>query len=312
MLAFARRQELQAEPSDIRRLVSGMADLLDRSLGTGIEIVIRHASAIGQVMVDRNQLEMAMLNLAVNARDAMPRGGPLVLDAHEDTLAIDNRLGLAPGRYAVLSVIDGGEGMDEATLQRAIEPFFTTKGVGKGTGLGLSMAHGVAEQLGGRLELQSKPGHGTTASLWLPVVQQAPHTVEPTEEKAAAPDLAPLDILAVDDDALVLMNTVAMLEDGGHRVASAHSARDALELMKCQKFDLLITDQGMPGMTGAELIEQVRRHHPGLPIVLATGYAELPPGVTVDVPRLAKPFTQEQLLRAIGEAAGTAGILRKD
>jgi len=306
MLAFARRQELQAEPTDIRLLVSGMADLLDRSLGASIEIVIRHASAIGPVMVDRNQLEMAVLNLAVNARDAMPNGGLLVLDAHEDALAIDNPLGLAPGRYAVLSVIDRGEGMDEATLQRAIEPFFTTKGVGKGTGLGLSMAHGVAEQLGGRLQLRSKAGEGTTASLWLPVLRQAPRVIEPAQAQAVTPDLAPLEILVVDDDALVLMNTAAMLEDRGHRVTSAYSAREALDLLQRRKFDLLVTDQGMPGMSGAELIEQVQREQPGLAIVLATGYAELPPGIAVNVPRLAKPFTQEQLLRTVGDAVASS------
>jgi len=302
MLAFARRQELEAEPTDVRLLVSGMADLLDRSLGASIEIVIRHASAIGPVMVDRNQLEMAVLNLAVNARDAMPKGGLLVIDAHEDTLAADNPLGLAPGRYAVLSVIDRGGGMDDATLQRAIEPFFTTKGVGKGTGLGLSMVHGIAEQLGGRLQLQSKVGEGTTASLWLPVLLQMPSPIEPEPAQAAAPDLAPLDILAVDDDALVLMNTATMLEDCGHHVTSAYSAREALDLLQVRKFDLLVTDQGMPGMSGAELIEQVRRERPDLAIVLATGYAELPRGIALDVPRLAKPFTQEQLLRAVGEA----------
>ncbi|MGH7293085.1 MAG: response regulator, partial [Myxococcota bacterium] len=271
------------------------------------EIVIRHASAIGPVMADRNQLEMAVLNLAVNARDAMPNGGLVVLDAHEDTLAIDNPFGLAPGRYAVLSVIDRGDGMDDATLQRAVEPFFTTKGVGKGTGLGLSMTHGVAEQLGGRLQLQSREGEGTTASLWLPVLVQVPRAIEPVHEHAGPPDLAPLDILAVDDDALVLMNTAAMLEDCGHRVTSAYSAREALDLLRQRKFDLLVTDQGMPGMTGGELIDQVRREQPGLAIILATGYAELPRGIAVDVPRLAKPFTQDQLLRSVGDAVVGAG-----
>ena len=302
MLAFARRQELQAEPTDIRLLISGMAELLHRSLGSGIDVTIRHTSAIGMVMVDRNQLEMAVLNLAVNARDAMPCGGPLMLDAREEMLATGNRLGLEPGPYAVLSVIDRGEGMDEATMRRATEPFFTTKGVGKGTGLGLSMVHGLAEQLGGRLNLESKLGEGTTVSLWLPVTRHAPHAT-PADPAGETPPKAapPMDILAVDDDALVLMNTAAMLEDRGHRVSVAYSGREARALLERQRFDLLITDQGMPGMTGAELIEHVRTEHPGLPIVLATGYAELPAGLAVNVPRIAKPFLQAELLRVIND-----------
>jgi len=303
MLAFARRQELQAEPTDVRALLTGMADLLDRSLGSGIDIVIRHRSAIGQVMVDRNQLEMAILNLAVNSRDAMPDGGLLVLDAREETLAPGNEHNLAPGRYAVLSVIDKGEGMSAETLQRAIEPFYTTKEIGKGTGLGLSMAHGLAEQLRGRLQLESTLGKGTTASLWLPVMRQPLRVAVPEPETETKPDdLPPLDILAVDDDALVLLNTASMLEDRGHRVTVAYSGREARALLKGQKFDLLVTDQGMPGMTGAELIDHVRAEHPGLAIVLATGYAELPPGVLTTVPRVAKPFTQDQLLQVIRQA----------
>jgi PAS domain S-box-containing protein len=299
MLAFARRQELEAEPTDIRTLVSGMADLLDRSLGSAIHIVIRFTPAIGQVMLDRNQLEMALLNLAVNARDATPAGGELVLEAREETLAPGNVFALEPGRYAVLSVIDQGTGMDEATLTRATEPFYTTKGPGKGTGLGLSMVHGLAEQLGGRLHLVSAPGKGTTASLWLPVMTRPPAAEPAPLREPAVPEIAPISILAVDDDALVLINTAAMLEDRGHRVAIAYSGSEALELLKRETFDLLITDQGMPGMTGAELIEQAQRLYPGLPIVLATGYAELPPGAALSVPRIAKPFRQGQLLEIV-------------
>jgi PAS domain S-box-containing protein len=301
MLAFARRQELQAEATDIRLLISGMADLLHRSLGSGINVVIRHTSAIGMVMVDRNQLEMALLNLALNARDAMPGGGPLVLDAREEMLATGNQMGLEPGPYAVLSVIDRGEGMDEATMQRATEPFFTTKGVGKGTGLGLSIVHGLAEQLRGRLDLKSRLGEGTTASLWLPVMRHAPRAMSQSASVLLSKEAPPMDILAVDDDALVLMNTAAMLEDRGHRVSVAYSGTEARRLLEKQRFDLLITDQGMPGMSGAELIAHVRTDHPALPIVLATGYAELPAGLAVNVPRIAKPFLQAELLRMIND-----------
>ncbi len=303
MLAFARRQDLRAEPTDIGVLLAGMAELLHSSLGAGISLSIRHTSGIKPVMVDRNQLEMAVLNLAVNARDAMPEGGSLILDLGERTLAAESELGLPAGRYVVLSVIDHGTGMDADTLKRAIEPFYTTKGAGKGTGLGLSMAHGLAEQLHGRLHLDSTPGRGTTASLWIPVTSEplGPAGAAAANEPAPA-EPAALDILAVDDDALVLINTAAMLEDAGHRVQVAYSAREALEQMGRQAFDLLVTDQGMPGMTGAELIARAREDHPAMAIVLATGYAELPPNTALDVPRVAKPFMQEDLMRGVRAA----------
>ena len=302
MLAFARRQDLQAEPTDIRVLLAGMAELLEGSLGSGITLSIRHTSGIKPVLVDRNQLEMAVLNLAVNARDAMPEGGALILDLGNRSLAPDNELGLAPGRYAVLSVIDQGTGMDAETLKRAVEPFYTTKGAGKGTGLGLSMVHGLAEQLHGRLQLESAPGRGTTASLWIPVTLLPIASAPAGDAKPAPAELPPLDVLAVDDDVLVLTNTAAMLEDDGHRVKVAFSGREALDLMRRQRFDLLVTDQGMPGMTGAELIARVRQDHPGMAIVLATGYAELPPHTAVDVPRVSKPFLQEDLMRGVRAA----------
>jgi PAS domain S-box-containing protein len=224
MLAFARRQNLNPEAVAIPELVNDMTDLLDRSLGPNISIVVRFPPVMGAVLVDRNQLEMALLNLAVNARDAMPRGGAMTIEAREQELAATNAFALRSGRYAVLSIIDHGEGMDESTVLRATEPFFTTKGVGKGTGLGLSMVHGLAEQSGGRFILKSKSGEGTTASLWLPVIP-APAGGAPS--KTAPDDAAfaltkPLAILAVDDDALVLMNTAAMLDDRGHRVTMAY------------------------------------------------------------------------------------------
>jgi signal transduction histidine kinase len=304
MLAFARRQILNPVTVSIPTLVNDMTDLLDRSLGANISIAVRFPPAMGAVLADRNQLEMAVLNLAVNARDAMPGGGAITIEAREQELAAANAMTLNPGRYAVLSVIDHGEGMDETTLQRATEPFFTTKGVGKGTGLGLSMVHGLAAQSGGRFVLKSKAGEGTTASLWLPIVKGAAATAE-THSPADDPAFAltkPLTILAVDDDALVLMNTAAMLDDQGHRVTMAYSGKEALKILRGgATFDLLITDQGMPGMTGAELIETVRAERPHLPIVLATGYDELPAEMARGVPRLLKPFMQSQLLQVVKE-----------
>ncbi len=209
-------------------------------------------------------------------------------------------LSLGEGRYVRLQVKDQGHGMDAATLARATEPFFTTKGVGKGTGLGLSMVHGLAEQLGGRLQLESREGQGTTASLWIPVAGgEAEAPAAPVPATDAARSLA---ILAVDDDALILVNTAAMLEDLGHEVTIAYSGREALAaLASMPHVDLVVTDHAMPGMTGTQLVEAIRRTHPALPVLLATGYAELPNGESTKVPRLNKPFLQAHLARAIAD-----------
>jgi PAS domain S-box-containing protein len=305
MLAFARRQHLNPVPVAIPDLVNGMTDMLDRSLGANIRLAVRFSPGMSTVLVDRNQLEMAVLNLAVNARDAMPRGGVINIEAHEQELAETNAFALPAGRYAVLSITDRGEGMDETTLLRAREPFFTTKGVGKGTGLGLSMVHSMAEQSGGRLVLKSKRGEGTTATLWFPALSAAASSAYPETCHDNSP-LAlskPLAVLVVEDDALVVLNTAAMLEDQGHRVTTAYSGKEALQILRSgEAFDLLITDQGMPGMTGAELIETVRAERPDLAIVLATAYDELPAAVARGVPRLLKPFMQAQLLQSVKEA----------
>jgi len=251
-----------------------------------------------------NKLELALLNLAVNARDAMPNGGPLVIAAREEALPPPG-IGLKAGNYICLSVTDHGMGMDEATLAKATEPFFTTKGVGKGTGLGLSMVHGMGEQSGGRLVLKSREGEGTTAELWLPVAEvQAAVGLERRDlrqdHKSA---ILALPVLAVDDDALVLMNTSAMLEDIGHTVFGAKSGKEALNILRRERdIDLVITDQAMPQMTGTELAKAIRAEWPRLPIIMATGYSELPPGAAADLPRLAKPFSQEEIARAV-EAA---------
>jgi CheY-like chemotaxis protein len=201
-------------------------------------------------------------------------------------------------------VADTGQGMDEATLARATEPFFTTKGVGKGTGLGLSMIHGFAEQIGGSFELESEPGSGTAAHLRLPVAESG--TPEPAARSDDADELVicrPLVVLAVDDDPLVLMNTVAMLEDQGHKVVEAASGEEALGLFAATPgIDLIITDQAMPAMTGIELVRAVRERRPALPAVIATGYGELPEADALDYRRLGKPFGAGQLAKAVLEA----------
>ena len=306
MLAFARRQELNPELVRIPDLVEGMRGLFERSVGPDVFIRTLFAPNLPNVCVDANQLETALLNLVVNARDAMPRGGTISIDAAECHLAEGDPLGAAAGRYLCLSVTDTGEGMDDATLQRAMEPFFTTKGVGKGTGLGLSMAHGLAEQSGGKLRLASTQGAGTTVEIWLPAAEasmaftaclDAPMQTD-TRNRT-------LTIMVVDDDHLVRVNAAAMLEDLGHTVIEADCGAAALDLLKLgRKIDLLITDQLMPGMTGLQLADRVKHMLPELPILLATGYTEQPSQGDKSLPRLAKPFTQAELAEAVQAAYG--------
>jgi PAS domain S-box-containing protein len=307
MLAFARRQDLELQPVDIPDLVRGMTELLQRSLGPSISIETRFALALPKVWADANQIESALLNLIVNARDAMPDGGTIIIAAQPAAIADGEPGPLAPGRYVRLAVADTGEGMDANTLARAAEPFFTTKGVGKGTGLGLSMVHGLVEQLKGRMAISSHKGQGTTVEVWLPAAPAAARTAgmtsEAPEPPAAARPAGPMRILAVDDDALVLMNTASMLEDLGHQVLSAESAAQALEVLHRETVALVITDQAMPGMTGAQLAATIAPEWPGLPVLLVTGYAELPDGVGVGIPILSKPFSLHQLADAIAAIA---------
>ncbi len=300
MLAFARRQDMDVRPLDLASLVGGMSDLLEHSLGKDVEIQTDFPQSLGPVVADQNQLELALLNLCVNARDAMKRGGRIVIAAREEETDLRHISGLPPGKYVCLSVTDTGEGMDMDTLARASEPFFTTKGVGKGTGLGLSMVHGMAEQMGGRLLIRSKPGEGTTAEIWL-ASASGPAQAQDISIEAPKPrdGLRKLRVLAVDDDRLVLFNTVAMLEDLGHEVVEAGSGGEALELLAQQGFDLVITDQSMPRMSGTQLMDAIAQNWPGTKMILATGYAELPGGIEVKVPRLGKPFAEQDLKRVI-------------
>ncbi len=297
MLAFARRQPLNTKALDVAQLVTNMGELLRRSLGPSVELALDFPSNLPHVQADENQLELALLNLAVNARDAMPGGGTIRIGASRETVSGNHAL--TSGTYVRLWVSDDGEGMDENTLARAAEPFFTTKGVGKGTGLGLAMVHGMAAQSGGRLLIKSEKGIGTTAEIWLPLSEYLAAAQAEGEKAAEAAGPKALTVLAVDDDALVLFNTTAMLEDLGHTVVEAYSARDALTELAARKFDLVITDQAMPHMTGAQLVAEIRKTQPGLPVIVATGYAELPPGTVDDVQLLNKPFTENQLEAAL-------------
>jgi len=299
MLAFARNYELNKEVIDISTLVHGMKDLVERSIGPSFNIETRFPLSLNPVEADANQLELALLNLSLNARDAMADGGEIVLAAREENITAGHRSGLEAGRYIRLSVTDTGEGMDQETLLRATEPFFTTKGVGKGTGLGLSMVHGFAEQSGGRFILHSQKGAGTTAKLLLPVAKTSTTPIAGTPAPPAKA-LRPLTILAVDDDALVLMNTVHMLEDLGHTVFEAYSGNEALEILRREdSIDLVVTDQAMPKMTGTELAKIIKRQWPDIPVLLATGYADRVRGDDIGLPKLTKPYMQRELADAI-------------
>jgi len=302
LLAFSRRQDLRIDPVDMLALVTGMEDLLKRSVGSTIVIKTDVPDHLPLVSADANQVELALLNLVVNARDAMPDGGEIRISlngVHQATPSGD----LAAGDYVVLSVVDQGYGMDRDTLQKAVEPFFSTKELGKGTGLGLSMIHGLASQLKGDLKLTSELGKGTRAELWVPAATSEITNKSAVVEATIDPTVSasgPKRILLVDDDVLIAMSSADMLMDLGHDVVEAHSGKEALEqLGDGSGFDLLITDYSMPGMTGADLTVAVRHVVPKLPILIASGYAELPPGVELDVARLGKPYTQEQLAREL-------------
>ncbi len=295
LLAFARRQDLQPKPTDIIGLVAGMSALIERSVGPLVKLTIDAPETLPAVRIDPNQLEMALLNLAVNARDAMPEGGEMTIRLEDALLDRDDGQGLAAGAYVRLLVTDTGVGMDEATLSRAIEPFFSTKGVGKGTGLGLSMVHGLAEQSGGVFRLASTPGEGVCAELWLPVA--GAEAEEPVRAPAPQGIGRSATILLVDDDVLIAGSAVEMLRDLGHTVVEANSGEQALKAVDDLngRLDLVITDHAMPGMTGAELAKRLKALNPTLPILLATGYADLGEGEGSALPRLAKPYTQTQL-----------------
>jgi PAS domain S-box-containing protein len=298
MLAFARKQDLKPVIVDVPELVRGMSALL--KFDPAIRVETRFPIELAKVKVDANQLELAILNLAVNARDAMTVGGGTISIAAREEQAAD---GLAEGRYIAISVSDTGCGMDAETLKHAHEPFFTTKGVGKGTGLGLSMVKGLAEQSGGVLRLKSQIGEGTTAEIWLPVTQDEQVPTRPTEEPSRAmARIRPLSVLVVDDDLLVLDSVAAMLDDLGHAVIEARSGEEAVQLLRrTPKIDIVITDYAMPGMNGLQLADAVAAEHPGTPMVICTGYAELLGTAQPHLPRISKPFDQAALVAVIEE-----------
>ncbi|MES3056188.1 ATP-binding protein [Sphingomonas faeni] len=301
LLAFARRQALQPRAVDIGALIDGLVDLIRRSLGPSITVVLEVPRHLSSARVDPNQLELALLNLAINARDAMPGGGRLTLSVSQSVVDDRNMVGLAAGSYVRLTAADTGTGMDRATLARATEPFFSTKGVGKGTGLGLSMVHGLAAQSGGTLRLTSEPGAGTAVELWLPATTETPvDTIETASEPVQARQGAK--VLLVDDEDLVRAATADMLRDIGYVVIEMASASQALSAIRSGvDADILVSDYLMPGMTGGQLIGELRSSGNRMPALLVTGYAAAGEDVPDDIIRLAKPFRQVDLAARVDE-----------
>ncbi len=316
LLAFARQQELTPVAVKPAALFSSVRELLNHMLGRSIRVEEDLAPDLWNLRADPNQLELALLNLAANARDAMRDGGCLRLAARNATIVsvTSTFIGArpqtraAPGDYVVLTVSDTGSGMDENALARAADPFFTTKGPGKGTGLGLSMVYGFTEQSGGAMVLASKPGVGTTVELWLPKTLEpvpGPATDAAAMPPVPSPSERSLRILLVDDDPLIVAGTIGMLEELGHVVVhSAASGEEALTVLSAgEPLDLLVTDHVMPGMSGATLAIKARAQRPGLPVLIASGFAELDALTEISGARLRKPYSLGDLATALAPFA---------
>jgi CheY-like chemotaxis protein len=272
-----------------------MAELILSTTGPQIKVVFDLAADLPPARADANQLEMAILNLSVNARDAMEHGGgALRISVDVEAVGPGSASELRPGAYVRLRVTDTGVGMSEEVAAKAIEPFFSTKGVGKGTGLGLSMVHGLVTQLGGRMTIDSEPGKGTTVELWLPQSEQG--TAAPSlESTQSAPPSKVRRALVVDDEDLVRITVADMIAELGFEVVEGSSAEEALErLADGQTFDVLVTDHLMPGLSGAALAYEVRQRWPQIRTVIISGYADAD-GVGPDLLRLNKPFRQDEL-----------------
>jgi PAS domain S-box-containing protein len=313
LLAFARRQQLEPRAVDIEALRDAVSDLLTHTLGGLVAFEWKIDNGIWSVFADQAQLELALVNLIINARDAMPDGGTVVVRAENRTAAGDEASGLGAGDYVRIAVEDNGSGIARHNLEKVMEPFFTTKEVGKGSGLGLSMVYGFAKQSNGAFRLDSELGVGTTAELWLPRAPKAAASpvAEPVVTKRRP--LRPLRVLLVDDHPEVRSTTAAVLGDGGHDVIEAGNGAHAIELLKehdCA-FDLLITDYAMPHLSGTDFLREARGLCPEVPALLITGYAETemirdrPAGVEL----LLKPFTAIALEAAILRSCGASALV---
>jgi signal transduction histidine kinase/ActR/RegA family two-component response regulator len=305
LLAFARRQHLNPRPVDIRAVVDGAQEILGQTVGPEIRLVIRSEPATYAAWADANQLELAILNLALNARDAMPIGGTLRIEVgnrrrERGPAAAD----LPPGSYVVVSVSDTGGGMSPEVLAHACEPFFTTKEAGRGSGLGLSIVHGFAAQSGGSVEISSSPGQGTTVELWLPQAKNKPiGAAEPVPEEVCAIERWPARLLVCDDDLDVLAFVGTILRDAGYTISETDSPARALEAIDGQQtIDLLLVDYAMPGMNGLALIDHAQARRPDLKVLLMSGHTDvLQAGNACGIPLLRKPFKVADLRKRVGE-----------
>jgi len=270
MLSFSRSRDIAPQPLDINSIIRDSDALIQRTVETLVEVTYSLDDDLWHAIADRVQFEVCILNLAGNARDAMPLGGRLVFMTRNVSFTASTSPGIAPGDYVRISVTDTGAGMTEETRARAFEPFFTTKGVGKGTGLGLSQVYGFADQLGGTARITSVLGEGTTVTIWLPrALADAASQPEAPEGETQA--FAPIRILLVDDDEAVRSLTAEMLADLGHAVATADSGAAALAMLGAgERVDLLLSDFAMPGMMGAQLAEEALKLRPGLPVLFMT------------------------------------------
>lgn len=302
LLSFSRQRDLRLQAVDVNQVITGMNDLLTRTLGGVIRIERQLTDGLWTAVVDPDQLELAILNLCINARDAMVENGVLTLSTRNETVEEGRIAELSGGNYVVISVVDTGSGIPPEVLARVLEPFFTTKEVGKGTGLGLPMVYGLAQQSGGTVTIQSTVGAGTTVELYLSRAA-AEQEDGPHEEQTVAADAPKVRILLVDDDAEVRTVTAAYLTEMGHRVVEAADGSSALDILKADdQLDVLIADFAMPGMTGTDLADKVREVRPDLGILLVTGYADpkrLPDGYLM----LHKPFSRTDLAAKVTEAA---------
>jgi PAS domain S-box-containing protein len=306
LLAFARRQKLEPHPINLVSLQEAVSDLLTHTMGGLVEIEWNVSKDVWDAFADQAQLELALVNLIINARDAMPAGGKVVIAVENRKLAEDHVPGLA-GDFVRLAITDNGTGISSSDLEKVMEPFFTTKDVGKGSGLGLSMVYGFAKQSNGAFRIESELGKGTTAELWLP---RAPMHAKVADDQPKEPKrrakLPKLSVLLVDDHAEVRATTAAVLEDSGHTVFQAANGKEALDVLKTQacKCDLLISDYAMPHLSGTEFLREARTICPDVPALIITGYAEAerisdrPEGVEI----LMKPFTPSALEAAIARA----------
>jgi signal transduction histidine kinase len=312
MLAFSRKQELVLRPVDINASISGMRDLLTRTLGKMVRLEYDLAEDLWHATADSVQLEVALLNLAINARDAMPSGGSLTfrtrnIQAEEGPHSV---AALTPGDYAMVAVLDTGEGMPPEVQSKVFDPFFTTKGVGKGTGLGLSMVYGFTRQVGGSVTIDSSPGKGTAIGLYLPraAIDAETAVAEPVEDEP----MAPLSLLLVDDDDMAREGIAAMLCELGHRVVEAADGASALNVLReSATFDIALADFAMPGMNGVRFAAELRTFRPNLPVLLVTGYTDrdaLDGWLQQGGRTLSKPFSRAELARELRMCLGISGL----